>query len=248
MKKWLLHSLTLILAILPRSAAAEEKWIVESGPQRVHLLELFSSEGCSSCPPAEGWLSGLRKQPGLWRSLVPVQFHVNYWDGLGWPDPYAKPEFTARQRRYATEWRSNGVYTPGFVVDGKERRGIPSRSFDGLTADQAGTLRAERLNEGQYSLTFRPVAKPAGSLLASAAVLGNELFTDVRAGENGGSRLRHDFIVLSLQTVPLRAAQDTYVASFKTPDIKSPALHPSIVFWVSTETSQEPLQAVGGDL
>ncbi len=84
-----------------------------SGPGNVHLLELFTSEGCSSCPPAEAWLSKLKDDPRLWRDFVPLAFHVDYWDGLGWRDPFASKVWTARQYQYSARWKSSTVYTPG---------------------------------------------------------------------------------------------------------------------------------------
>src|SRR5690349_5159728 len=89
---------------------------LESGPRKTHLLELFTSEGCSSCPPAEAWISGLKNDARLWRDFVPVTFHVDYWDRLGWRDPLASKEWTARQYEYSERWRRSGVYTPGFVL------------------------------------------------------------------------------------------------------------------------------------
>ena len=69
--------------------------VFESGPTRAHLIELFTSEGCSSCPPAESWLSKLKNEPGLWKNFVPLAFHVDYWDHLGWKDPFASKEWTS---------------------------------------------------------------------------------------------------------------------------------------------------------
>jgi hypothetical protein len=93
--------------------------VMQSGPKQVTLMELYTSEGCSSCPPAEVWFSELKDAPGLWKIFVPVAFHVDYWDNLGWPDKYASAAFTARQRSYAAEWRSENVYTPELVSGGK---------------------------------------------------------------------------------------------------------------------------------
>ena len=73
----------------------------ESGETQNSLIELFTSEGCSSCPPAEKWMSALKSRDDLWKKTVPVVFHVDYWDHLGWRDRFAKPEFTSRQQRYA---------------------------------------------------------------------------------------------------------------------------------------------------
>src|SRR5262249_36121801 len=95
----------------------------QSGETQTTLLELFTSEGCSSCPPAEKWISNLRSNPDLWKKVVPVAFHVDYWDHLGWRDPFSKQEFTERQRSYAATWGGDSIYTPGFVVNGREWRG-----------------------------------------------------------------------------------------------------------------------------
>src|SRR3954470_548589 len=116
-----LRRLTLVMLALAAaiSASAAENTF-ESGTQRTHLLELFTSEGCSSCPPAEAWLSKLKTEPQLWRDFVPVAFHVDYWDHLGWRDPFAAKRWTARQSEYSARWKNNSVYTPGFVLDGRE--------------------------------------------------------------------------------------------------------------------------------
>src|SRR5262249_34025347 len=116
----------------------------ESGPQRIHLIELFTSQGCSSCPPAEAWLSKLKSEPGLWKDFVPLAFHVDYWDRLGWRDPFASKEWTARQYLYSANWRSEGVYTPGFVLDGREWMG---RSVPPPSNDKPGVLKVSVANE-----------------------------------------------------------------------------------------------------
>src|SRR3954462_6751955 len=86
--------------------------VFESKPARAHLIELYTSEGCSSCPRAEEWMSGLKNQANLWRDIVPVAFHVDYWDRLGWRDPFASKLWTARQTEYSARWKTDSVYTP----------------------------------------------------------------------------------------------------------------------------------------
>lgn len=116
---------SLILVVLMFCGAARAAdFTFSSGVRRVSLVELYTSEGCSSCPRADAWLGALKDKPGLWKRFVPVAFDVDYWDGLGWPDRFAKPVWTERQRNYARHWRSRSVYTPGFAVDGKEWRGF----------------------------------------------------------------------------------------------------------------------------
>src|SRR5437868_13297928 len=110
----------IILVISSAFSAQAADRAFESRPQKAHLLELFTSEGCSSCPPAESWFSKLKTEPGLWKDFVPLAFHVDYWNHLGWRDPFAAKEWTARQYQYAARWKIGSVYTPGFVVDGRE--------------------------------------------------------------------------------------------------------------------------------
>src|ERR1700756_4134568 len=101
---------------------ASEPKTFQSGETQTSLIELFTSEGCSSCPPAEKWLSALKTNPELWKKIVPIAFHVNYWDRLGWRDRFSKPEFTERERRYAAVWGGDSVYTPCFALNGHEWR------------------------------------------------------------------------------------------------------------------------------
>src|SRR6202020_1540486 len=90
---WMVALVTLI------SAHAETTF--QSGPQRVALLEVYTSEGCSSCPPAESWLSELKGSQGLWNEFVPVAFHVDYWNNLGWKDRFSDKQYTERKKSYA---------------------------------------------------------------------------------------------------------------------------------------------------
>src|SRR5262249_30028289 len=88
-----------------------------SGANQTALIELYTSEGCSSCPPAESWLSRLKHDSGLWKRFVPVAFHVDYWDRLGWRDRFSSKRWTERQSRYAALWTSESIYTPAVVVN-----------------------------------------------------------------------------------------------------------------------------------
>src|SRR5881394_2772067 len=84
--------------------AQHTSFTFQSSGEQVALLELYTSEGCSSCPPAETWLSRLKESPKLWKDFVPVAFHVDYWDYLGWKDPFAAKVYTERQHEYASLW------------------------------------------------------------------------------------------------------------------------------------------------
>ncbi len=208
----------------------------ESQPQQTHLLELFTSEGCSSCPPAEAWVSQLKDAPRLWHDFVPISFHVDYWDRLGWRDPFAAKQWTARQYAYSASWNSGSVYTPGFVLDGREWRnsGAPS-----IGSETPGVLKLETNGENA-SVSFQPTKKNAGEYEVHVARLGLGLKTNVRAGENSGRQLVHDFVVLSLTSAPLSGGH----ATVQLPKQEQPA--GAIAAWVTPRSGLNPIQAVGG--
>jgi hypothetical protein len=215
--------------------------IFSSGANRTHLIELFSSEGCSSCPPAEAWLNGLRDESGLWRDFVPVAFHVDYWDRLGWVDRLATREFTARQYAYADQWGANTVYTPGFVLDGhdwRERSGRkPPRS-----GDTAGILKVE-LSAGLARVTFQPAVLAREAFEVHLALLGGGIISPVKAGENRGETLQHEFVVLALVTHQLVSG----VAELTLPEFPATRVRRrALAVWVTRSRSLEPLQATGG--
>jgi hypothetical protein len=226
--------LTLFLMLTTIATAGET--VIESPPVRVHLVELFTSEGCSSCPPADAWLSGLKEERGLWREFVPVAFHVDYWDRLGWKDRLASPLFTQRQNAYATAWRARSVYTPGFVVDGREWRG---RELPRASGKKAGVLRV-RVAADRVSVSF---PRDARKLSAHVAWLAGEVETDVKAGENRGRKLRHDFTALSIESQPIDAA--TGSATFA---VAKPSEAKAVAAWITETGLLEPVQAAGGPL
>src|SRR5579862_2415659 len=100
----------MILAVLAGIAANAAPLQFQSSERQVALVELYTSEGCSSCPPAESWLSGLKEKPGLWSEFVPVAFHVDYWNSLGWRDKWSSQQYSDRQRDYAGVWGSGTIY------------------------------------------------------------------------------------------------------------------------------------------
>src|SRR3977135_776940 len=102
----MIRAAILLLAMAAATSALAGEIAFESKPARNHLIELYTSEGCSSCPPAEEWMSGLKNQPRLWQDIVPVAFHVDYWDHLGWKDSFASKIWNERQGGYFGGWRS----------------------------------------------------------------------------------------------------------------------------------------------
>src|SRR3954469_1307083 len=166
---------------------------IESKPARAHLIELYTSEGCASCPPAEEWMSGLKNQPRLWQDIVPVAFHVDYWDHLGWRDPFAAKLWTERQTDYSLLWKTESVYTPAFALDGKEWH----QAALSAATEPAGVLKII-LNGDRLSATFKPAAGAAPRYDLHVAQLGFSMTADVTAGENNGRKMSHDFVVLGL--------------------------------------------------
>ena len=230
----------LCLLLIPVVTGRAAPQVFASGENRTHLIELYSSEGCSSCPPAEAWLNGLRGDPGLWRDFVPVAFHVDYWDRLGWTDRLATREFTARQYAYAEVWGANTVYTPGFVLDGRDWPGRSGRKPPPLSGDKTGALKVE-LAEGRVRVTFEPTV--AGAYEVHVALLGGGIVSPVKAGENRGETLQHEFVALALVTHPLSSGRSEFdLPAFPASGKKRRAL----AVWVTHPRSLEPVQATGG--
>ncbi len=242
--RWTLLPCALLIAMRSWAAPVE----LESPDTRATLLELYTSEGCSSCPPADRWLSGLRDDPRLWRELVPVAFHVDYWDYIGWPDRFARAAHSQRQHSYASSGRVGSVYTPGFVVDGREWRGwFRGRKPQIGSGMHAGVLGLEVDGE-RIAARFDPQgeARDAGQLELHVARLGFGLTTEVGAGENAGRALRHDFVVLDYRRVPLIAGDRVLTAGFTLPLTESGAERHAVAAWVTPRGDQAVLQAVGG--
>ena len=219
-----------------------------SATNQTALLELYTSEGCSSCPPAEAWLSGLKASPGLWQSFVPVAFHVDYWDYLGWRDPWGARASSDRQRSYAEDWHSESIYTPGFVLDGKEWREWPGLK-DGPKPGRvrAGVLTVSSLDTNHWQVIFAPVRTNGANYEVHAALLACGLASDVKGGENRGRLLKHDFAVLNLVNAPLHSTGAMVRGDFVLPMGRIvPGGNPSLAVWITRAGRLEPAQATGG--
>ncbi len=171
---------------------------ISSGSETAPLVELYTSEGCSSCPPAERWLSSA-KLPGA----VVLALHVDYWDSLGWPDRFAQPRFTARQQERADKQPSHSVYTPELFVAGREVRDrgaieeILRRARATPARAQLTLALAPPDGSGHRALTVEAHGPARAALYV--AVFENGLDVDVRAGENRGERLHHDFVARTFE-------------------------------------------------
>ena len=160
---------------------------IESPATRVDLIELYTSEGCSSCPPADRWVSSLQDEPGLWQDFIPLAFHVDYWDYIGWVDRFASPAFTARQYRYAAQQSMRTVYTPGFFNNGKEWRWRSSSLHDREKMHSVGVLSLQV--DGETAEVHFTTDEQNLDLEVNLALLGFDITTQVKAGENTGREL-----------------------------------------------------------
>ena len=219
----------MIFALLALPALATER----GGPK---LLELYSSEGCSSCPSADAFVSTLKGHKGLWRDFVPVVFHVDYWDYLGWKDELASPLFTRRQKSLGR------LVTPGFVLDGKAWWTGDMKDLR-RSSVVPGSLEVKPEGLLRYRITFQSPAP--GPWRVHAALLGFGVVSAVSSGENAGTTLSHDFVALGYGTAELEERQ--VVITVK-PNLKVKAAGYGYAVWVSRGDAPAPVQSVGGFL
>jgi hypothetical protein len=191
------------LGVLALPAQAGE-CVAQSGAGTAALVELYTSEGCSSCPPADRWLSSLGKRypPGR---VVPLALHVDYWDYIGWKDPYAKREFSLRQRKLSQLQRMALVYTPQVVLQGRDFRAWANgKAFDEALArinarPAKARLKIELFAADEQGLEVEASAELLQSAPEAAlylAAYASRLESRVAAGENRGRILSHDYVVL----------------------------------------------------
>ncbi len=230
----------LLGATLPAWAMAATPCEIQSGAQRASVIELFTSEGCSSCPPADQWLSTLKGTP-----VVAQAFHVGYWDYIGWVDRFATPANTARQRELASTNRLNGIYTPQLVRNGRDWpdwRGAHSpQSVAGSIAPARVSISLQRVAQtDQYTAQVKAL-EGVSQWSAYWTVTEHGHTSRVKAGENRGEFLQHDFVVR--QYTPVGRYQGNQTVNFVA--IPGHAEHPRQVnLVVHDPRTGEPLQAV----
>ncbi len=200
LSKLLPQFISALLITTPALSIAAE-CSAKSGTQTVPLLELYTSEGCSSCPPADKWLSGLKIDAS---KVTPLAFHVDYWDYIGWKDRFAKAEYSDRQRKTAAFGNASYVYTPQFVLNGRDfKSGGDSRFNSAIESQQKlasrANLKLDAVAESDGSITLKANAEATSSHAeVFVALYENKLVSQVKAGENSGSTLNHDYVVREL--------------------------------------------------
>lgn len=164
---------------------------VESATTLTPVIELYTSEGCSSCPPADQWLSTLKPAAAQGKAVVQA-FHVGYWDYIGWVDRFAAPAHTTRQKEIAGFNRLGNIYTPQLVRNGRDSRDYGPAVGGGEAA--RARIALEQVAPGAFEATVTP-ADGVGAWAAFWTVTESGHSSKVKAGENAGELLKHDFVV-----------------------------------------------------
>ena len=195
-----------LASLISANTFAAGQCSAKSGNETAAVLELYTSEDCSSCPPADKWISSLA--PGGYKAnqIVPLAFHVDYWDYIGWADRFAKKEFSGRHRGLARGNGSGPVYTPQVFVNGKDIRLAFSNVKLNATLKDINTTKPRadiglELDTSTSSLGLSAsasLANPSDDAQAYLAVYENKLSSNVKAGENRGVKLEHDYVVREL--------------------------------------------------
>lgn len=234
-----------LLAMLSPALLLADEVVLQTDEIQNTLVELYTSEGCSSCPPAEKFLNNFKTKTTTWQNIIPIAFHVDYWDYIGWKDRFAQPAFGKRQRQYAKLQRRSTVYTPAFFVNGQNWR--PSFFYKDLprsSGRNVGKLKV-RIKDNTLNASYSPINTINEPLLLNVALLGMGLRTEIKAGENKGRLAAHEFVVLNHQVFTGKNKRwDTYWQATK----REHAQQYAVAVWVSTSSNPVPLQAAGNYL
>lgn len=237
--------LLFILFLVPNLILAQEK-VLESGENKVSLIELYTSQGCSSCPPADEWLSSLKEDKNLFKTYIPMAFHVTYWDFIGWKDVFANKLNDNRQRYYSSRvWSKNSVYTPQFVIDAKEyKQWFRNKDIPKFQKSYGGNLKIVFDNNNLKVEFFNKNIKNEDVYL-NIALLGFDYNINIRKGENKHKRLKHDFVVLDHRIKFAKIIKNRLNYEIELKNLKKIDQKQAIVVWLS-DTKSSIIQAVGG--
>lgn len=231
----------------------------ERSPSEGHagfaVVELFTSEGCSSCPPADRLLGEIVSQArAKEQPIYGLAFHVDYWDYIGWKDPYASSEFSERQRRYAQAFGSSRIYTPQMVVNGR-------KEFVGSNEGQASSTIESALDQPpavKVNIALSDVRASAGSVKFSYevppapedavihfAVVERHLEQNIGRGENRGRTLQHENVVRAFKTISAHKSSDALSLTIPE-DVQ--LQNSSLIAYVQHDRTMEVLGATGVDI
>jgi hypothetical protein len=202
-----LIALFILLAIF---GAASSRFFAQKALRTPVLLELFTSEGCDTCPPADKYLQRLLlEQPVGGVEVIAMAEHVDYWNRLGWTDPFSSALFSKRQNYYASFFKHDSVYTPQIIVNGtREMRGKDGvKPIEEAASDPSGRIKMniERADENTFTLSLRitklPKISSGDHAIVTLAVTEDDLDSNVLRGENSGRKLNHMAVVRSLSSI-----------------------------------------------
>lgn len=188
-----------------QKAKNEQETQIENQSKNFVLVELFTSEGCSSCPPADKNLSFIEKeQPYMQAEVVTLAFHVDYWDYIGWKDVFASPLFTKRQEIYSQKLKLDSTYTPQMIVDGKTQfvgsdAGKAANAIVNAAKDEKAKVEI-LLENNKFRIRISDIPKHENATVY-LAISENNLASSVKKGENSGKKLEHSSVVRELKAI-----------------------------------------------
>lgn len=246
--------ITLVSSLLfvVSQAAISKEYI--SPNSATNVVELYTSEGCSSCPPADKWLSQLKSHPDLFKRFIPMAFHVDYWNKLGWTDRFSNKANSQRQYIHQKEGNISQVYTPGILINNKEWRGwFNGKKTWTITKNPTGVL---KVNHNETSQQLDILFSPENTLNTqymqlNIAILGMGLGNEIKTGENRDQQLNHDFVVLKHKQQQVKIDPNSEQQQWQSPlpEIPNSGQQKSaLVVWLSSTKSQVIIQAAGGFL
>ena len=237
--KFLAHMLSMTLMfVAPTRALAAASCQAVSPAQQVPVVELYTSEGCNSCPPADQWLSRLKGRT----DVLAAAFHVDYWDRLGWKDRFADPRYTARQAQSQAHSGATFSYTPQVLVNGKDWRHWPS--LPAAVGTAAVQIQLQRDGDTLVQVRVSPQASAPARLGMWWAWLEDDHISAVKAGENSGVTLRHDHVVRAQGQRPAwsRDAKEPWLLTL--PAKEKSGRQARLLVVVTDASTGLPLQAV----
>ena len=198
----------LFFQLITTPVLAEDCSVSTQPGHKASLIELYTSEGCSSCPPADKWLSEIKNRGAESNTFVPLSFHVDYWNYIGWIDPFSQSKFTQRQREIAARGRLSTIYTPQVVLNGKDYRAWRRQNTPALlkaiseTVPQASIkMQISQQTSSKVKLSIKADVirnNDAKNAQLFVAVYENNLTNSIASGENSGRVLSHDYVVREL--------------------------------------------------
>jgi hypothetical protein len=227
-----------VATALAAGAAGATTCSASSAAQAPTVVELYTSEGCDSCPPADRWLSGLKGRT----DVLALAFHVDYWDRLGWRDRFASPTYTERQHRINRATGARFVYTPQVVVNGRD---WPAWSQNPVPLSQRSLVEIDFKRAGdRVEATLTPRDGAPASLGAYWVAVEHGHVSRVTAGENAGATLRHDHVVRAYAEIAPWSGRGPHRVDWQVPAATAATAGAEVAIVVIDAASGRPIGAL----